>query len=57
MFSIMACSLIVNRPLDGNFFQDLGRLRPAEALAKAELARNIAALIAERRLTGGSSSS
>ena len=35
----------------GNVFEDLGRPRPAEALAKAELARKIAELIAERRLT------
>jgi len=35
----------------GNVFEDLGRPRPAEALAKAELARKIAALIAARGLT------
>lgn len=35
----------------GNVFEDLGHPRPAEALAKAELARKIAALIARRRLT------
>ena len=35
----------------GNVFADLGRPRPAEALAKAELARKIAALIARRGLT------
>ena len=35
----------------GNVFEDLGRPRPAEALAKAELARKIAELIAARRLT------
>ena len=35
----------------GNVFEDLGRPRPAEALAKAELARKIAELIAQRRLT------
>lgn len=35
----------------GNVFEDIGRPRPAEALAKAELARKIAELIAERRLT------
>ena len=35
----------------GNVFEDLGHPRPAEALAKAELARKIAALIARRGLT------
>src|SRR3982751_2574678 len=35
----------------GNVFEDLGHTRPAEALAKAELARRIAELIAQRRLT------
>ena len=35
----------------GNVFEDLGHRRPAEALAKAELARKIAELIAKRRLT------
>ncbi len=35
----------------GNVFEDLGHSRPAEALAKAELARKIAELIAQRRLT------
>lgn len=35
----------------GNVFEDLGRPRPAEALAKAELARKVAELIAERQLT------
>ncbi|MDP2321297.1 MAG: XRE family transcriptional regulator [Acidobacteriota bacterium] len=35
----------------GNVFQDLGHPRPAEALAKAELARKIAEVIAMRRLT------
>jgi predicted XRE-type DNA-binding protein len=35
----------------GNVFEDLGHPRPAEALAKAELARKIAELIAKRRLT------
>src|SRR5687768_3548916 len=35
----------------GNVFKDLGHPRPAEALAKAELARKIAELIAKRRLT------
>jgi len=34
-----------------NVFEDLAHPRPAEALAKAELARKIAELIAERRLT------
>ncbi len=34
-----------------NVFEDLGHRRPAEALAKAELARKIAELIAKRRLT------
>lgn len=35
----------------GNVFEDLGHPRPAEALAKAELARKIAALIAKRGLS------
>jgi predicted XRE-type DNA-binding protein len=35
----------------GYVFQDLGRARPAEALAKAELARKIGALITKRGLT------
>ncbi len=35
----------------GSGFADLGHPRPAEALAKAELARKIAELIAKRRLT------
>jgi predicted XRE-type DNA-binding protein len=35
----------------GNVYEDLGRPRPAEALAKAELARKIGALIAKRGLT------
>ncbi|MGH9255070.1 MAG: helix-turn-helix domain-containing protein [Vicinamibacterales bacterium] len=35
----------------GNVFEDLGRPRPAEALAKAELARKIGGLIAKRGLT------
>lgn len=35
----------------GNVFEDLGHPRPAEALAKAELARKIASLIAKRGLT------
>ena len=35
----------------GNVFKDLGHPRPAEALAKAELARKIAEVIAQRRLT------
>ena len=35
----------------GNVFKDLGHARPAEALAKAELARKIAELITKRRLT------
>ena len=35
----------------GNVFEDLGHSRPAEALAKAELAHKIAALIAKQRLT------
>ncbi len=34
-------------------FEDLGHPRPADALAKAELARKIAALIAKRGLTQG----
>lgn len=35
----------------GNVFEDLGHPRPAEALAKAELARKIAAQIAKQGLT------
>ena len=35
----------------GNVFEDLGHPRAAEALAKAELARKITALIAKRGLT------
>ncbi len=35
----------------GNVFEDLGHTRPEEALAKAELARKIAEVIAKRRLT------
>lgn len=35
----------------GNVFEDLGLPRPAEALAKAELARKIGMLIAKRGLT------
>lgn len=35
----------------GNVYEDLGRPRPAEALAKAELARKIGALIAKQGLT------
>jgi predicted XRE-type DNA-binding protein len=35
----------------GNVFEDLGHLRPAEALAKAELARKIGAIIEGRGLT------
>ncbi|HJU44258.1 MAG TPA: helix-turn-helix transcriptional regulator [Vicinamibacterales bacterium] len=35
----------------GNVFEDFGHPRPAEALAKAELARKIAELIGKRRLT------
>ena len=35
----------------GNVFEDLGHPRPAVALAKAELARKIEALIAKRGLT------
>ncbi len=35
----------------GNVFEDLGHPRPAEALAKAELARKIGALITKRGLT------
>lgn len=35
----------------GNVFADMGHPRPAEALAKAELARKIAALIEKRGLT------
>lgn len=35
----------------GNVFADLGHLRPAEALAKAELARKIGAIIESRGLT------
>lgn len=35
----------------GNVFEDLGHPRPAEALAKAELARKIGTFIAKRGLT------
>lgn len=35
----------------GNVFADLGHPRPAEALAKAELARKIGAIIENRGLT------
>ena len=35
----------------GNVFEDLGHSRPAEALAKAELARKISAQITKRGLT------
>ena len=35
----------------GNVFADLGVARPAEALAKAELAHNITEIIARRQLT------
>jgi len=35
----------------GNVFADLGRPRPVEALAKAELARKIGAIIEHRGLT------
>ena len=35
----------------GNVFADLGHARPAEAMAKAELARKIAAIIERRGLT------
>ena len=35
----------------GNVFEDLGHPRPAEALAKAELARKIGRLIAKQGLT------
>jgi predicted XRE-type DNA-binding protein len=35
----------------GNVYKDLGRPRPAETLAKAELARKIGVLIAKRGLT------
>jgi len=35
----------------GNVFADLGHPRPAEALAKAELARKIGAIIERRGLT------
>jgi predicted XRE-type DNA-binding protein len=35
----------------GNVFADLGHPRPAEALAKAELARKIAAIVERRGLT------
>ena len=35
----------------GNVFEDLGHARPAEALAKAELARKIGSLIAKQGLT------
>lgn len=35
----------------GNVFDDIGHARPAEALAKAELARKIGLLITKRGLT------
>jgi predicted XRE-type DNA-binding protein len=35
----------------GNVFADLGLAQPEDRLAKAELARRISAIIAERRLT------
>jgi len=35
----------------GNVFEDIGHARPAEALAKAELARKIGLLITKRGLT------
>ena len=35
----------------GNIFEDLGHPRPAEALAKAELARKIGSLIAKQGLS------
>lgn len=38
-------------PSSGNVFADLGLGAPAELLAKAELARRIADVAAERRLT------
>lgn len=38
----------------GNVFEDLERSRPAEALAKAELARKIGVLIMKRGLTQAS---
>ena len=41
----------------GNVFEDLGHPRPAEALAKAELARKIAEAIDKRRLTQAARSS
>ena len=40
-----------NIVVSGNVFADLGHPRPAEALAKAELARRIGLLIARRGLT------
>jgi len=39
------------RKSSGNVFADMDRMRPAEALAKAELARRIANIIKNRRLT------
>ena len=38
----------------GNVFEDLGHPRPADALAKAELARKIGMLIAKQGLTQAS---
>lgn len=35
----------------GNVFADIGLAEPEEALAKAELARQVAAIIAKRKLT------
>jgi hypothetical protein len=37
----------------GNVFEDLGHPRPAEALAKTELARTIVELIAKKTLAAG----
>jgi hypothetical protein len=39
------------RESSGNVFADLGVAEPEEALAKAELARQIGRIIARRRLT------
>ena len=47
-------SMATKRPYvvsSGNVFADLGHPRPAEALAKAELARKIGAIIERRGLT------
>ena len=46
-----------HEPSSGNVFADLGLPAPAELLAKAELARRVAAIAAERNLTQGETAS